>query len=211
MSHKISRQVARRSSAALAAAILALVAAPDTPLAQAQSRRVPDTFTATTTDMTPAGVTLRIDVVEWSDGADRAAAVSALVGAADDAGSLAQLPTIGFVWSSGSAAGHAIKYAHRVQESDGRERLTFVTDKRLDAYSFKPWTAGGAGTEDSLDYSVIELYLDGEGKGTGTLSLAAEVILDDGQHVVSLAEGDVSARLLTDAMAEPKPYWAQGG
>ena len=238
--------LARRPSAALAAfaamlVLPALALVPD--MAMAQARPVPDTFTATTTGMTPAGVTLRIDVLEWSDDAARAAVISALTSdeaetptddgaetATDDAAEtptdddaetadlLAELPTVGYLWADGSAVGYALKYAHRASSGDGDgERVTFVTDKPLGAYGFKPWAASAQlsakdqPSSNALGYSVIELRLDGEDGGAGTISLAADVIFDQEAQTVSLAQGDPATNVLTGARREPKPYWAQGG
>jgi hypothetical protein len=235
--------------------------------ALAQSRPVPDTFTAATSNMSPAGVTLKIDVLEWSDDDARAAAVAVLTDDSD--ASLTSLPTVGYVWPSDSAVGYSLKYAHRAPGAEGGERITVVTDRRLGAYDFGGWTAGQPGpgaaggadateTDETADrraetgatadgatadtaaddaaadnaapgdaaadgataddtgasgqpqYSVIELYLDADGMGDGTLSLAADVAFDAEAGTVSLEPGD-AANVLGDAKAEPKPYWAQGG
>ena len=198
---------ARRPSAALAATLL-VAAVPQAALAQA--RAVPDTFTATTTDdMTPAGITLKIDVLEWSDDSARAAVIAALTNEAETSEPLAELPTIGYVWPSGSAVGYALKYAHRMSTTGDGERVTFVTDKPLGSYGFAPWAADGQ-SPSALDYSVIDLQLTAEGDGVGTLSLAADVVFDQETHAVSLATPDSGTKLLTGGRREPKPYWAQG-
>jgi hypothetical protein len=189
----------RRAIALLAAALAASVAGADTVPA------TPDRFAATTTAMTPRDVILRIDVREWSDEAARAEVLAALEQESDVAKVLASLPSVGVVWRSGSSVGYAVKYAHRAATPQG-ERITFVTDKRLGAYDLKPWAAEAPAAE--LDYSVIELYLDGNGSGAGTISLAAAVELDTADGVVSLAAG--APRVLANAKLEPKPYWEEG-
>jgi hypothetical protein len=166
-------------------------------------------FTATTVSMTPAEIGLRIDVREWSDAAARAAVVAAL---AEDTGasrSLGQMPTIGYVWRSDSGVGYAVKYAHRAETAQG-ETVTIVTDKRLGAYDFRPWTADAGNVGQTLEYSVIELYLDAGGSGSGTLSLGAAVELDAANALVSLRVDDDAPRLLSGAKVEPRPYWAAG-
>lgn len=196
----------RPRSIVLTATLLSLLCATD--MAVSEPRRAPDTFTATTTDMTPAGVMLKIDVLEWSDESARDAVVTALSDGAG--GSLAESPTIGYVWVSGSAVGYAVKYAHRTPSSGGGERITFVTAPPVGSYSFKPWAANGEPAPKEVDYSVVELYLDDEGLGVGTLSLAANVVLDDDSETVSLAGSDSAPNVLTGAKREPKPYWAKG-
>jgi len=188
------------TAAAFAASCLGAVTA----ATAAESWTPPDTFTATTTGMDPADVRLKIDVKEWPDADARAAVVTAIAG--NDAPALSDLPTIGYVWVSGSGVGYALKYAEKSSTPEG-ERVTFVTDRPVGSYDFKPWTAGAAATGKVLTYSVIELDLDASGNGTGTLSLAADVAVDTDSHTLSLDPG--APRLLAEAKAEPKPYWAR--
>lgn len=168
---------------------------------------VPDRFTAKTGAMTPAGVGLRVDVTRWSDDAGRAAVVAAL-GSDNPLVALSKLPTLGYVWTDGMPLGMSIKYARRVPMGDG-ERITLVTDRPLGAYSYKPWAVNPPLVAKELPYGVLELYLDRDGKGSGTLSLAADVKIDAAAALVTLA--DDAPRLLDDAKLEPKPYYAREG
>jgi hypothetical protein len=196
------RSIAHSGARVFGCSLLVLLTATH---ARAQSGAVvPDRFTATTAAMTPRDVTLRIDVREWSDEESRAAVVAALASESGALEALNGLPTLGYVWQSDSAVGHAVKYAHREPAGQG-ERITFVTDKRLGAYDIRPWRADSAASQVELEYSVIELYLDAGGLGTGSLSLAAAVELDDAGGLVSLAAD--APRVLANAKAEPKPYW----
>jgi len=159
---------------------------------------VADTFTATTANMTPAGVNLRMQIIQWQDAAARTEVVATL--AADpDASTLAKLPTVGYVWPNGSPVGYSVKYANHTPAPDGNERVTLVTDKRLGSYDFKGWSAATAGGNDK-PYSVIELELDSSGTGTGTFSLGAEVLLDETAGTVALKPGGQS--LLTNVKRE---------
>src|SRR5690606_38959828 len=142
------------------------------------------------------------------DEASRAAVAAALAGESNASEALEALPTIGYVWQSNSGVGYAVKYAHRVATEQG-ERVTFGTDRRIGSYAFKPWTAAAGSTGEELDYSVIELYLDTSGNGTGTMSLAAEVQVDEANGLVSLAGGTGAPGVLRDAKLQPKPYWAK--
>jgi hypothetical protein len=198
-------KLTRRTLATLTAVLLSLLSAPD---ALSQARRVPDTFTATTANMSPAGVMLKIDVVKWSNDQARAAVISILSGDAEDT-SLTDLPTMGYVWANGSGAGYALKYAHRQPTPDNGERITFVTDKSVGAYDFAEWTAANQPDASAAGYSVIELYLDAEGHGVGTMSLAAEVVFDGDSKTVSLTGADAASNVLADAVRQPRPYWAQ--
>jgi len=168
--------------AMITAAALTLCAAALAP-AGAAVRRVVDTFTTTTTGMTPADLALRIQIFEWSDDTARATVVATL----EDAPALGKLPTVGYVWPAGSPVGYTVKYAHRTKTADGRDRLTFVTDKAVGSYDYKKWSVADT-TAKALPYSVVELYVDAAGNGTGNLSLAAEVAVDSatgGSHVLT--------------------------
>jgi hypothetical protein len=180
-------------NAGLALALLAASAA-----GAADSRVVPDTFTAKTAAMTPADVAIKIDVREWSSAEARADVVAAL--AAEDApAGLKDLPTVGFAWHAGSSVGYSIKYAHR----DG-DRVTLVTERQIGAFGNKPWTATGGGTDVERKYSVVELDV---AAGTGNLSIAADVKLDEAAGTVSLTPKPGAAPALTSVKQEPKPYW----
>ncbi len=175
--------------------------------AGAQERRVPETYTAGTANMTPAGVELRADVVRWSTDDERAAAIAAM-GAEDPTAALRALPTAGIVWRSGSAVGHSIKYAHRRLAADGGEIVTFVTDRPIGSSSFTPWIAETP-ADTALAYSVIELTVPAAGGGEGTMSIAAEARIDTAAATVALDRGTRLA-VLSDVVKQPKPYWAAG-
>ena len=178
----------------------------------AQKFPTKDTYEATTTNMSPAGLTLRIDVLDWSDESARKAVIQLLDGDSTDVPkALQDLPTVGAVWTEGSAVGHALKYAYRTATADGGELITFVTNKPLDAYSFEKWKIDGEQPARDFPYSVIELRLPQNGTGTGTLSLAADVRFDGESQTVMLDSGDATPTLLTDVKLLPKPYWARDG
>jgi hypothetical protein len=196
-----------RVFAGFTAFALALSAVPAA--AAPQARRVPETYTATTTEMTPTGTTLKIEVMDWSADDARADAVAALTDSDDVKTALKALPTVGYVWLDGSGVGYSIKYAHRDPAGDG-ERVTIVTDKPLGSYSFKPWAVEKSTATKQYDYAVIELLLDHDGRGSGTTSMAADVALDKAAHSVDLQRTASTPMVLKDAKHEPKPYWAQG-
>ena len=179
---------------ALAALLLGTLGNP----AAAQPKRPIETITASTTGMTPSGLGLRIQIIGWSDENARADVVATL----DDGPALARLPTVGYVWPAGSPVGYTVKYAHRTPAEGGGERITLVTDKKLGSFDFKKWTASGPAAPGDHPYSVIELYLDANGQGTGNLSLSAEVSVDEAAGTVSLAAPSGSG-VLTDVKRQP--------
>lgn len=163
-------------------------------------RLLADTFTATTANMTPADVGLRMQIIEWQGAEPRAEVVATLAAGADAPTPLAKLPTVGYVWPKSSPVGYSIKYAHRTSQPDGSEVVVLVTDKRLGSYDFKGWSAASPATSNDAPYSVIELHLDGSGAGTGTVSLVGEVVLDEEAGTVTLKSG--TPRLLTNVKRE---------
>ncbi len=171
----------------------------------ADQRIAPDVFTAVTTAMKPDDLKLRLTIRDWSNDEGRKDVVVAL-GSDDPGKALKDLPTLGYVWTDGSPVGYSVKYAKRTPADDG-EHIVFVTDKPLGSYDNKPWTADGEPPETGRDYSVIELDLDREGHGVGTLSLVADPIIDESAASVDLP--DQGMPLLKDVLLEPKPYWAK--
>lgn len=162
-----------------------------------------ETLTATTANMTPSGLELRIQIIAWQE-ADARAMVLATLAAGDAADPpLAKLPTVGYVWPAQSPVGYSLKYAHKETLPSGGERITLVTDKRLGSYDFRGWSVPESAPEHAAPYSVIELNLSDGGHGTGTLSLAAEIELDEQAGTLGLPDGAPS--LLTNVKRQSKP------
>lgn len=164
-------------------------------------RLVADAFTATTANMTPAGLGLRIQILEWQEAGARAEVVATLAAGADAAGPLGRLPTVGYVWPTGSPVGYSLKYAHREPQPGGGERITLVTDKPLGSYDFKGWSVASPAVKSDAPYSVIELELNGSGAGDGNMSLVGEISPDEEAGTVSLTGGHTPS-LLTNVKRE---------
>lgn len=195
-----AESISRGSAALLTAAFLASLAN----ALQAQEQTVPDTYTAVTAHMSPAGIEIKADILRWSTDEQRSDAIAALE-ADDPVAALRKLPTLGIVWRSGSAVGYSIKYARREIADDGTETITLATDRAVGSTSFTPWAAEHPAVDSSPPYSVIELRVGGEAQGT--MSLAAPVVIDDDANLVSL-DMQGSAPLLLNVAKQPPPYWA---
>jgi hypothetical protein len=205
---KLCLEARTRGLLAILAAVLAISLALSE-VAAAQSRPIVGRYAATTTSMTPAGVSLRFAVLEWSDDAARSAVISRLTGEATDP-SLSGLPTLGYIWQSDSPVGYSIKYAHKANSGDG-EVLTFVTDRPLGSYGPQPWKVEGASAATPpTDYSVVVLRLDGGGKGDGTISLGANVAFDRDANTLRLEQPAGASPLLTSAQREPQAGGVDG-
>ena len=186
------------AGAAIAVSLTATV------LPQSAAPRTIDSFTATTANMTPAGLDLRMQILTWQEAEARAAVVATLAAGEAADPSLAKLPTVGYIWPAQSPVGYSVKYAHREPLPNGGERITLVTDKRLGSYDFKGWSVPGATSSSAAPYSVVELNLNDAGDGTGNLSLANEVKLNAEAGTVSLAESGTPS-LLTNVKRETSP------
>ena len=194
--HRFARYGFGKFLPMLATTALALLA-PLAPVNAAGPRAIAEVYTAKTANMTPAGIDLRVQIIEWQEPAARAEVVAALAAGAEGAATLAKLPTVGYIWPNRSPVGYSVKYAHREQAADGTTRVTLVTDKRIGSYDYKGWSAATPVVSD-VPYSVVELYVDGSGNGTGTMSLAANVELDEQAGTVALAGGSTDTKLLSD-------------
>ncbi len=189
--------------------------------ARTGDRPVPETFTATTTNMEPAGESLKFSVLRWSSEEDRREVLSILTPEEaeseetenEDAESaepqaLQELPTVGYLWPGSSGVGYSLKYAYRLATPDGGERITFITERSLGAFAREPWRAVDEPNPPVTGYTVIELRLDADGHGEGKMSLAADVVFDTEAGTVALDSDETTPVLLEAVTREPPPYGA---
>ena len=211
-------------------AVLAILVA-TTAMVSAQGARtgdrpVPGTFTATTTNMEPAGESLKFTVLRWSSEEDRHEVLSILTpeeaqseeteneeAESEDAESadpqaLQELPSVGYLWPGSSGVGYSLKYAYRLATPDGGERITFITERSLGAFAREPWRAVDEPNPPVTGYTVIELRLDADGHGEGKMSLAADVVFDTEAGTVALDNYETTPVLLEAVTREPPPYGA---
>ncbi len=90
---------------------------------------------------------------------------------------ISESPTIGYVWTD-EMAGYSVKYAHRITQPGGGDRIILALNRRLGGYTGKWDPVGAAGTTD-YEFTLVELALDSDGSGEGRASLTAEVVVDD--------------------------------
>ena len=92
------------------------------------------------------------------------------------AAALGNAPTVGYLWSS-EVAGYSLRYAVRLAEQDGKERIVLVTDRRLGAWN-DLWKPSGAASATDYEFSVIEMRLTAAGAGEAKSSLTGKVVVD---------------------------------
>ena len=102
---------------------------------------------------------------------------------------LQKSPTIGLLWDSG-AAGYSIRYAYRLPQPDGGERILLLTDRRLSPWSpfWKP--AAPSQTAPDYDFSMIELRVNAQGLGDGKASLDSPIVVDTRAKSIALDKYD---------------------
>jgi hypothetical protein len=99
---------------------------------------------------------------------------------------LNQATTVGYLWSR-EVAGYAIRYAGKIANADGSERIVLITNRRLGAVNdlWKP-----AGDSPPYNFSVIELRLNANGSGEGKTSINGKVAPDAALKTVALENYD---------------------
>jgi hypothetical protein len=91
--------------------------------------------------------------------------------------------SVGYVWTSEST-GYSLRYAYRLVQPDGSERILLATDRRLGDRdeSWKPVS----GPASEYDFSVIELRLNGKHEGEGKASVTGKVGVDSSANSIAL-------------------------
>src|SRR5262249_62128730 len=92
------------------------------------------------------------------------------------AAALQAAKTVGYVWSSESA-GYSLRYAYRLPQPDGSERIIFATDRRLGAWN-NLWKPAGNASPSNYEFSVIEVRIPAKGDGEAKASLSGKVTID---------------------------------
>jgi hypothetical protein len=90
---------------------------------------------------------------------------------------LQKVNSVAILWTSESA-GYSIKYAYRIAQPDGSERIIFATDRRLGNWSDQWWKPMGATPATNLGFTVIEFHLPATGDGEGRTTLTGKVMAD---------------------------------
>jgi hypothetical protein len=92
--------------------------------------------------------------------------------------------TVGYLWSSESA-GYSLRYAYRMPQPDGGERIIFATDRRLGAWN-DLWKPTGGASLSPYEFTVIEVRLTPKGVGEGKTSLTGKVTIDAVAKTIAL-------------------------
>lgn len=117
------------------------------------------------------------------------------------AAALSKAPTVGYLWSS-EVAGYAIRYAVRLPQPGGGERVILLTARRLGAWNgqWKPINSANAeaGSPNAADFSLIELRLNAKGDGEGKISQDGKLSVDTSTKMLEMENYGAAPVVLKD-------------
>ncbi len=118
--------------------------------------------------------TVQIRINRWSTDADRTRLITILRESGPQAmlKELQKMPSVGTIRTPNSV-GYSLHYARQTPVGDGR-RIAIATDRPI---SYAEATYQGR----TLDYpfTLLQMQLDSQGKGTGTMSYATKIVAND--------------------------------
>jgi hypothetical protein len=100
------------------------------------------------------------------------------------AAALGKAPILGHLWSS-EVAGYSLRYAAKIAQPDGGERIILITDRRLGAWN-DLWKPAGSDAATNYEFSVVEIHLNSKGEGEGKASLSGKVAFDGTEKTLAL-------------------------
>lgn len=168
-------------------------------LAFAQTSGEPERFTASAVNMTSGGTgTLEMVVNRWSTDAERNNLVQVLVNKGENSllDALQKTPKVGYIRNVNSI-GWDLHYAHHQPLPDGGEQVVIATDRPM---GFRE-VANQWRTTD-YPFTVIEMRLNADGEGQGTLSVATKVTVNKKTNSIELENFGTSPVLLQNVKRE---------
>jgi hypothetical protein len=100
------------------------------------------------------------------------------------AAAIKKAPTTGILWTSENV-GYSIKYAYRLTQPDGSERIILATDRRVGAWS-NLWKTEASVAPSDYAFSIIELHLNSKGEGEGRGVVTGKVTVDSQVKTIAL-------------------------
>jgi hypothetical protein len=115
-------------------------------------------------------------------------------------------PTIGFIWTD-DVTGYAVKYAYRIAQPDGGQRIILATDRRFGVHT-PAWTPVATTAATDYEFTVFEMRLGPTGPGEAKTSLMAKVAVDKDAGTVALENYAAAPAILQNVRpgaADPRP------
>ena len=140
--------------------------------------------------------TIQIHVNRWSTDADRTQLLTALreSGPQGLLKALQKMPAVGTIRTPNSI-GYDLHYARQSRMGDGR-RIAIATDRPIEA-----WEATAQPRSIDYPFTIIQMQLGNNGKGTGTMSYATKVVAND--DIIELEDLASTPFRLTNIEAKP--------
>jgi hypothetical protein len=184
----------------LIAAVAALGSAAVLTLAgSAQTMGTPERYSASAIDInTGRAGNFDITVNRWSTDKQRDTLMATMVSKGPEKllDTLQDLPAVGHFGAPGNLSWD-LHFARKMPLPDGGERVVLATDRRI---SF--WEAAHQPRSFDYPFTVIELRLNRDGDGEGTMSIATKVIYDKKENMITLENYQTSPVRLTNVRRE---------
>lgn len=151
--------------------------------ASAQTLGTPERYTASAININNGRAdNIDITVNRWSTEKQRDALMTVVQrkGPEKLLDALQDMPVMGHFGAPGNLSWD-IHFARKVPLPDGGERVVLVTDRRIGF-----WEAANQPRSIDYPFSVIELRVNHDGEGEGTMSIATKVIYDKEQNMITL-------------------------
>ena len=118
--------------------------------------------------------TVQIRITRWSTDADRTKLLTVLRESGPQAllKELQKMPSVGTIRTPNSV-GYDLHYARQTPVGDGR-RIVIATDRPIGYLE-----ATNQGRTIDYPFTLIQMQLDSQGKGTGTMSYATKIVAND--------------------------------
>jgi hypothetical protein len=172
-------------------------------LAVAQSNQQPERFTANAVSLSPEYGTgqqvVDIDVTRWSSNAERERLVAALreKGPNELLKQLQKVKPVGRIKTPDSL-GYDLRYAYQQVDADGGRTIVIATDRPIGF-----WEASNRPRSIDYPFTVIQMQLDREGTGKGTMSYATRIVAHE-NNVIELEDFATQPIMLNNIKSEPK-------
>ena len=144
------------------------------PAGVAQTNQDKEEFTATAianNDLGSGAGIVQIQITRWSSEAERARLVETLLkkGPSQLLDELARSRSVGTIKTPDSL-GYDLRYAHQAPGEDGGRRIVIATDRPIGF-----WEARNRPRTIDYPFTVIQMQIGRDGKGTGTMSVATKI------------------------------------
>jgi hypothetical protein len=168
----------------------------------AQTNGSAERFTAVAVNMGTPGraFTDRVDIVveRWSPRADRDRLLNDLFekGPEKLLDAIQKLPRVGY-FRTPNSIGYDLHYSQRADLPDRGEQVVLITDRYINF-----WEAANRPRTIDYPFTVIELHIDGDGKGEGKMSIATKIIGNKDTKTIVLENYATQPVMLNDVRRE---------